>query len=188
VLGVLALRDDIGLLQRSAPAGSVDTQSLVDGSVTADKLAPAAVEQGAVADRAIGAAQLAADAVTGAGVAPNSLTGRDIVERTLTAVPAARDAAKLGDVPAHEYVSQLFDVSVSSATDASKTKGPVIASCPRGSRVVSGGAAIRGALQGAALVANGPDGNRAWSATARVARRDAPSWRLEVTVICGVGG
>ncbi|HEX6026982.1 MAG TPA: hypothetical protein VFZ00_33600 [Solirubrobacter sp.] len=188
VLAVIAVQDDVGLISRAAPDGSVATSSLRDGSVTAEKLAANSVWEWAIADGAVGAEKLAADAITGRHVARNSLTGRDIVERTLATVPSARDAARLGDVPAHSYVSRLFEVSASSPTDASELKGPVVAGCPRGSRVVSGGAAIQGAIRGAALVENGPVGDSAWTATGRVVRSPAPSWRLVVTVICGVGG
>jgi hypothetical protein len=188
VLAVIAVQDDVGLISRAAPKGSVATSSLRDDSVTAEKIAPDAVGRPAVAAAAIGPEELAADAVSGAKVAANSLTGTDIVESKLKTVPSARDAAKLGGVPAVAYLSQVFDVSASSATDASPIKGPVVASCPRGSRIVSGGAAIRGAARGAALTANSPVGSTGWTATARVARTPPPSWRLVVTAICGVGG
>ena len=47
---------------------------------------------------------------------------------------------------------------------------------------------IEGAASGAALVSNTPDGDAGWTATARVARRTPPDWRLVVTAICAVGG
>ena len=63
-----------------------------------------------------------------------------------------------------------------------------LARCPAGTRVISGGAAIRGAVSGAALVTNAPDGGTGWAATARVARNDRPAWRLVVTAVCARGG
>jgi hypothetical protein len=54
--------------------------------------------------------------------------------------------------------------------------------------VISGGAAIRGVAAGGALVVNEPDDGTGWTATARVASRDARAWRLVVTAICAAGG
>src|SRR6476646_10590884 len=48
VLSVLALRQDVGALGRSAPAGTVGTAALRDGSVSAAKLAPDAVGRDAI--------------------------------------------------------------------------------------------------------------------------------------------
>ena len=188
VLAIIAVQDDIGAFKRSVPAGSVNTAAIRDASVTSDKLAAGAVGPDAVAGGAIGRQELASDAVAGAQVAPNALTGADIKESELHAVPAARDAARLGGVAAHRYLSQVFDVSATSLTDARPIKGPVTVQCPAGSRVISGGATIAGAARGASLVTNAPDGTHGWTATARVARSDEPPWRVVVTAICAVGG
>jgi hypothetical protein len=188
VLSMIAVQDDLGVFRQAVPPGSVNTAAIRDQSVTADKLGPGAVGAGAVADGAIGRAELAPDAVSGPQVARNSLTGADIRERSLDTVPAAKDAARLGGVPAYRYLSRIFDVSASSVTDRQPIKGPVLARCPVGSRVISGGAAIAGAARGAALVSNAPAGTTGWTATARVARRDAPVWRLVVTAVCATGG
>jgi hypothetical protein len=188
VVAVVAVREDVGSLSRSAPAGSVGTAAIRDGDVTAEKLATDAVRGEAVAAAAIGRDELASGAVAGAQVAPDSLTGADIRERTLTSVPLASDATRLGGLTPDVYLSHVFTVSATSLTDDRPVKGPISVQCPRGSRAISGGAAIRGAARGAALVRNGPEGSSVWTATARVARADTPAWRLEVTAICAVGG
>jgi len=188
VVGLIALRGDVGSIRRAAPAESVSTAALRDGSVTAAKLAPEAVRREAVTAGAIASAQLAPGAVTGAQVAPNSLTGADVRERSLSLVPQARDAQRLGGIRAGAFLSQPFEVSVTSLTDVRSIKGPVSARCPAGSRVLSGGASIDGVVTGASLVSNAPEGAQGWTATARVVRRPAPAWRLVVTAICTVGG
>jgi hypothetical protein len=188
VLSVLALREDVGVLSRSAPDGSVDTASVQNGAITADKLAPGAIGEAAIAAGSVGAEQLARNAVSGEIVARDSLTGADIRERSLATVPAARDAARLGDVRAGLYLSQPLEITVRSPTDGTRVKGPVSASCPQGSRLLSGGAAIEGATAGAAIVASAPTADRAWTATARVARGSDARWRLVVTAICATGG
>jgi len=194
VIGVVALNEDVSSIRRSAADDSVATAALEDGAVTSDKLAGRAVTQAAVAAGAIGPAQIQPGAIAGAHVARDSLTGADIRERALGVVPVARtartalDATRLGGLPARVYLSAVADVRAASLTDARPTKGPLTARCPAGSRVISGGATIRGAVHGAALVANAPDGDSAWTATARVVRTSPPAWQLVVSAVCAQGG
>ena len=79
-------------------------------------------------------------------------------------------------------------VSATSTADTQRVKGPVVAACPPGTRVLSGGAAIHGAVTGASLVRSEPDGASAWTATARVTQTRRPRWRLEVSAVCASGG
>lgn len=194
VIGLVALRGDVGAIRRAAADDSVATQSLRDDAVTTEKLATGSVTRDDVASGAIGAAKIAPDAVTGAHVAPDSLTGEDLSERSLRTVPAARrsrfaaDAARLAGRPAQTYLADVVDVSAATVTDARRVKGPLLARCPSGTRVISGGAAILGAVTGAALIRNGPDAGTGWAATARVTRSDSPAWRLVVTAVCATGG
>lgn len=179
VLAVLALRRDVDALGlRDAPDGSVSASALQDGSVTASKLATGAVGANALAPGSVGSAQ----------VAPNSLTGHDIVERSLGTVPKAGDSTELAGRPAGAYLVTPTTVSETGVTNTAPTKA-LTAHCPGGARVLSGGAAVQGAAAGAALVRSIPDGTTGWTATARVSRTPAPSWRLVVTAICtGPGG
>ena len=208
VFAVIALRQDVGTLGHDAQEASVGTEALQTGSVVTDKLAPGAVGPAAVAPGAIGpaavahdaigpaavapdaigSAALAPNAVAGAHVAPDALTGADIRERTLGRVPVARDAQRLGGAPASDYVARPVSVSATSPADTQRVKGPVVAACPPGTRVLSGGAAIHGAVTGASLVRSEPDGASAWTATARVAQTRRPRWHLEVSAVCTAGG
>lgn len=183
ILGVIGLRDDVGALRESASEASVSTEALQDASVTGDKLAPGAVAASAVARGAIGPDKLVPGSVTGDHVARNALTGADIRESTLASVPLARDAKRLGGAPVSAFLARPIQVQAASYTSGRAIKGPVTARCPAGARVLSGGASIEGATIGAAIVRSAPDGE-AWTATARVARRDAPVWRLVVTAVC----
>jgi hypothetical protein len=197
VISLVALHDDVGTIRNAAADDSVATTALQDGSVTTDKLADGAVTRAAVAGGAVGSGQLEPGAVTGAHVARDSLTGADIRERTLATVPAARtaatartatDSARLGGLPSRVYLSALVDVRAASAIDARRIKGPVVARCPSGSRVISGGARVQGAASGAAIVTSAPEDGAAWTATARVARTPAPPWQLIVSAVCAEGG
>ncbi|HWK28951.1 MAG TPA: hypothetical protein VNS09_20485 [Solirubrobacter sp.] len=191
VISVAALHDDVGTLRRSTPPDSVGTLSLRSGAVTAEKLAPGAVGRSALAREAVGPEQLAPGAVTGAAVAGNALTGADISEPSLGQVPAARtahDSARLDGHAARAFLSSVVDVRSATTTDARRSKGPLVARCPSGTRVLSGGARIRGAVKDAALVVNAPDGDTGWTATARVTTTPARTWRLVVSAVCAAGG
>ncbi|MFN8122347.1 MAG: hypothetical protein U0237_07950 [Thermoleophilia bacterium] len=197
-------------------SGAVTGDKLADGSVTASKLTRGAVTGGALAPKAVGAAaiapasvgrlalatgavgpnKLADGAVTGRAVADGSITGADIAETTLTVGSAARatsavqarNAASLGGVAAGRYVSQVTLVRQSSTTSTLRAKGPITATCPAGTRVIAGGAAIDGGARGVALVSSAPEGDAAWTAEAAAAERPTAPWRLVVTAICADGG
>jgi hypothetical protein len=69
---------------------------------------------------------------------------------------------------------------------AGSVTGPAVADA--GTRVLSGGARIRGAVSGAALVSNAPDAGTGWTATARVAATPPRTWQLVVSAVCAAGG
>jgi hypothetical protein len=190
VLSVVALRRDVATLSGAAPEGSVSTASLQDGTITSSKLFPGAVGGDAIAKGAVGSLQLAAAAVTGEHVAADTLTGAHVRESSLAAVPTAkraRDSARLGGHPSGVYVSGVVTVEATTLRDRQTAKGPLVARCPPGTRVLSGGAAIRGAARGVGIPASTPDGDAAWTATG--ASRDAHrAWRLVVTATCAAGG
>lgn len=197
IVSVIALSGDVGTIRRDTPADSVSTASLRDGAVTREKLADAAVDRVILAGGAVGADQLAPDAVTSPNVAANALTGADIKESSLHTVPAAQSAqsaqtaqesAHLGGLPSRAFLSSVVDVRIATAIDARAIKGPLVARCPAGSRVLSGGARIRGAVTGAALVTNAPDAGTGWTATARLASKPLRTWQLIVSAVCAEGG
>jgi hypothetical protein len=96
----------------------------------------------------------------------------------------AFDEARIAEESEEIRENRLLETT--SLRDAQPSKGPLIARCPAGTRVVSGGAAVRGAARGVALVANAPDGDAAWMATAVATTRRV--WRLVVTAVCATGG
>lgn len=194
VIALIALQGDVHSIARSAPTDSVSTSAIRDAAVTTSKLEPGAVDRMAVSSGAIGPAQLARDAVSGTNVVRDSLTGADIRESKLATVPAARraqsatDAERLAGLGSTAYLSRVTSSRAATPIDAGRTKGPLVAACPNGTRVVSGGAAIEGATRRIAIVASTPQGRSGWTATAHASASPAPSWRLVVTAICVAGG
>jgi hypothetical protein len=203
VIAVIALRQDVTAIEHAAPPESVGTTAIRDSAVTAEKLAAGAVsaealQRGAVtkaviATRAVGSDELAAGAVHGKHVASDTLTGAQISEPALARVPAAgrsetaADARALGGAGAGAYVAHVRTVRVSSATTSDAVKGPLTAFCPEGTRVISGGATVEGAVRGVSIVSSGPS-EHGWTAVARRTGGHFTPWRLVVTVIYAKGG
>ena len=90
-------------------------------------------------------------AVTGAKVANNSLTGVQINEASLAQVPAAakagtaNNATQLGGTAAGAYVHGVKIAQTATDTTSATLKGPTVATCPSGTRVIGGGAEVAGA-------------------------------------------
>lgn len=177
--------------------GAVGEAALADGSVSNSRIVERAVGPGKLADGAVGTAKIQDGAVTGTQVAPDSLGGAQIDESSLETVPSAENAAVAevalalegggsggGGAPSIEFVQ------ASSNADPADVKGPVVAECPDGSQVLSGGAAIvgsGGAGVPVALVLSTPSGN-GWAASARTYAETDAGWQIDVTATCATFG
>jgi len=175
---------------------SVTTAALAPGAVTSVALAPQAVVNAALAPQSVGTKKLLDGAVTGDKVATDTLTGVHIRESTLEAVPEALqaaeaaqadNAARLGGRVPSAYLSGVQLVAVSSEDDLTAVK-QLTATCPEGTFVIGGGAAIDEALQAVAIVASAPSGESGWVAAAVALPALRTPWRLTVTAICAAGG
>lgn len=207
VLAVVALNRDIEAVAKADPKdGSVGTAALGDDAVTGPKIAAGAVgsrqiEAGAVtapalADGSVRARAIAVDAVTARALADDAVTGRAVDESTLGAVPRARaadsaltaqDSAALGGVTAAGYVRGVRVVTAATATSTLEVKGPLTATYPAGTLVISGGASVDGARR-VAITTSTPDGRRGWTAEATAIGSTTGPWRLEATAVCATGG
>ena len=163
--------------------GAVETPKLADGAVTTRKLADAAVKAAKVENGAIGETKLAADSVIGEKVTDDSLTGADIDESTLEGVNAASlDGSS-------SFIVDIQAVQQTSSLNTSDRKGPVTATCPEGTDVVSGGASIvteSGTKLPIALTASTSNAGNGWNAEAIEIRPVEEGWGLRVIALCGV--
>lgn len=188
VLSVIALNRDIEAVataelkddsigSRALRAGSVDARALADRAVTATKIAAGAVGADALAAKSVGARAVAADALTGA----------HIDEATLGRVRSAGNAVRLAGLPIGSFMTATTVVTFETETTSTIRKGPVVADCPTGSRVIGGGAEVIGATN-VALTQSTPAGTTAWTATARRQTSGGREWKLVVRAICGIWG
>ncbi len=164
ILSIIALNRDIDAVAKATPKdNSVSTSSIQDGAVTAVK------------------------------VANNSLTGVQINEASLAQVPAAakagtaNNATQLGGTAADAYVHGVKIAQTATDTTSATLKGPTVATCPSGTRVIGGGAEVAGA-RNVAIIESAPSGTSGWTAIAGLQTGSAPSWRLTVYAICAAGG
>jgi hypothetical protein len=95
----------------------------------------------------------------------------------------ALSSAVAGGAQQNDYVRAVSPVSKSSASNSDNKKS-VQASCPKGTRALSGGASIGGNPRGVGLEQIGPVGTSGWSATASEVRSTSAKWSLTVSITC----
>jgi hypothetical protein len=163
--------------------GAVVSSKIADEAVTKQKLAPGAVGTARLEDESVTSEKLAPDAVEADQVADESLTGADIEEATLEGV----DATTLNG--STSFVIDVQPVEQTSSLNANDRKGPVTATCPAGTTVLSGGAAIvteSGSKLPVALTASTSNAGNGWNAEALEIRPVSEGWGLRVVALCGV--
>jgi len=85
------------------------------------------------------------------------------------------------------FLTGVKIVQVATDQTSAALKGPTLASCPSGSKVIGAGAEVQGASN-VAIIESAPSGTAAWSAIAGLQGGSPPSWRLVVFAICASGG
>ncbi len=195
VLSVVALNRNIDTVARAAPKdNSVGVGAIRDGAVSAAKLAASSVGTSALAERAVTGGKIApgavvtallgAKVVTGPKVADNAITGAQIDEATLGRVRVATNALKFGGLAPGAFLTGVTIVESQTDDTTARIKGPKLAVCPTGTKVIGGGAEVIGATN-VGLVRSAPSGTTAWVATARRQNTTETSWTLVVQAICG---
>jgi hypothetical protein len=163
--------------------GAVVTPKIADEAVTKEKLATSAVGTARLEDGSVTVDKLAPEAVDGEHVIDNSLTGADIEESTLEGV----DAATLNG--SSSFVIEVQSTQQTSSMNANDRKGPVTATCPEGTTILSGGASIvtaSGVKLPIALTASTSNSGNGWNAEAIEIRPVTEGWGLRVVALCGV--
>jgi hypothetical protein len=192
-VGTAALKDG-AVTSNKLAGGAVVSQKLAKGAVGRSAIAPNAVAGTALAAGAVGTKAIANGAVNGSKVASNGLTGANINESSLGTVPSATQATTAGDagslagVAGSRYLSRATVVQAVTGTSTAAIKGPLTATCPKGARIIAGGASISGVSRDVAITASAPDGEHAWVAQAATVGQPTAPWRLQVTAICAIGG
>jgi hypothetical protein len=162
---------------REIQNGSVQSRDVRDGSLKGRDVANGSLLGRDVKDGVLGAVDVRDQSLLGADLATNTLGDREIDEPQL-------DINRLGGVSVTRYVKDVTRVETRTANDAVTPKAAPPATCPKGKRLLGGGARVVAALPvPVALSVNGPDG-RAWMALA-YATAPTGSWQLVNVAICG---
>jgi hypothetical protein len=187
VLAGLALFISLGGVAFGVASGSITSREIANNTVQSRDVRDGALQGRDVANRTLrsrdvedgtlGGVDVRDGSLAGADLAPNSLGDREVDEPQL-------DLNRLGGVSATRYVKNVVRVETRTANDAVTPKAAPPATCPRGKRLLGGGArVVAPTFVPVALAANGPDG-RAWTAVA-YATLPTGNWQLVNVAICG---
>jgi hypothetical protein len=197
VLAALALFVSLGGVSYGVASGSIDSREIQNGTVQSRDVRDGSLQgrdvaNGTLQGRDIGNGTLQSrdvkdgvlsgvdvrdQSLVGADIATNALGDREIDEPQL-------DVNRLGGVSVTRFVKNVTRVETRTANDAVTPKAAPPAMCPKGKRLIGGGArVVAPAPVPVALSTNGPDGT-AWTALA-YATAPTGSWQLVNVAICG---
>jgi hypothetical protein len=186
-LAAVALFVSLGGVSYGVATGSINSREIQNGTVQSRD-----VRDGSLQGRDIGNGTLLGRDVkdgvlAGVDIRDRSLAGADVADNTLgdrQVDEPQLDINRLGGVSATRYVKNVRRVETRSANDAVTPKAAPPAECPKGTRLIGGGARVVAALPPpVALSVNGPDGS-AWTALA-YATAPTGNWQLVNVAICG---
>jgi hypothetical protein len=187
VLASIALFVSLGGVSYGVATGSIDSREIKNGGVRSQDVRDGGLRGRDIANGAIQSRDLRDGAVRGVDVNDRSLGGSDLADNTLgdrEINEPALDIQRLAGVDAARYVKNVRRVQTQTANDASSPKSAPPANCPRGKRLLGGGArVVAPAGTPVALSSNGP-GASGWQASA-YATAATGNWQLVAVAICG---
>jgi hypothetical protein len=156
------------LLGRDVRDGTLRGADVRNDALTGTDIAPNSIDTDEIRN----------DSIRGSDLGANALSDREIDETQL-------DVNRLAGIAASRYVKDVTRVVTVTSTDTASPKVAPPAACPRGKRLVGGGARIVSAgVLPVALASSAPSGN-AWTATAYATAPTAVGWQLRSVAICG---
>ncbi|MEA2331625.1 MAG: hypothetical protein QOH58_1763 [Thermoleophilaceae bacterium] len=162
---------------REIENGTVQSRDVRDGSVQGRDIANGSLQGRDIRDGVLTGADIRDGALAGADLAPNALGAREVDESRL-------DVGRLGGIGARRFVKNVRRVETRTANDAASPKVAPPARCPRGKRLLGGGArVVADTFVPVALAGSGPGGG-AWQAAA-YATAPTGNWQLVNVAICG---
>ncbi len=198
VLSALALFISLGGVSYGVASGSIDSREIQNGTVQSRDVRDGALQGRDVGNGSLRARDIDDGSLQGRDVANGTLQGRDVRDGSLAGVDLATNAigdreidepqldlSRLGGVSVTRFVKNVVRVETRSGNDALTAKSAPPASCPKGKRLIGGGARVVAATAPApvALSANGPAGS-SWVAAAYTTAATG-NWQLVNVAICG---
>jgi hypothetical protein len=187
VLAGIALFVSLGGVSYGVATGSINSREIENGTIQSRDVRDGALQGRDVANGSLRGRDVRDGALGGADVRDATLAGTDLGENTLgdrEVDEPQLDINRLGGVDVSRFVKRVRRVETASANDPALAKVAPPASCPRGKRLLGGGARVVAAAPvPVALTTNGPNGN-AWEAAA-YATGATGNWQLFNVAICG---
>jgi hypothetical protein len=197
VLAGLALFVSLGGVSYGVATGSIDSREIQNGTVQSRDVRDGSLQGRDVANGSLQGRDVANGTLQSRDVKDGVLAGVDVRDRSLTGADLADntlgdreidepqlDLNRLGGISATRYVKNVTRVETRTANDAVTPKAAPPARCPKGKRLIGGGArVVAPAVVPVALAVNGPDGT-AWTALA-YATAPTGNWQLVNVAICG---
>lgn len=197
IVACLALFVALGGVAYGVAADSIGTRAIKDGSVRSGDVRDGSlrghdVANGSLLGRdikngtvraedihrgAIGSSEVFNGALRGADLAVGTIGDREIADAEL-------DVRRLAGVAARRYVRDVRQIRVETLDDARTPKQPPPARCPKGTRLLGGGAHAVGAGPSEIAISDNGPRRRSWTASA-YATAPAGDWKLVVIAICG---
>jgi hypothetical protein len=183
----IALFICLGGVSYGVATGSVDSREIKNGGVRSQDVRNGGLRGRDIANGTVQSRDLRDGAVRGIDINDRSLGGSDLADNTLgdrEINEPALDIQRLGGIDAARYVKNVRRVQTETANDASTPKSAPPANCPKGKRLLGGGARVVAPVgTPVALTANGP-GPSGWQASA-YATAATGNWQLVSVAICG---
>ena len=187
VLAGLALFVSLGGVSYGVATGSINSREIQNGTVQSRDVRDGALKGRDIANGTLRSREVEDGVLSGADVRDGSLAGADLATNGLgdrEIDEAQLDINRLGGVSVTRYVKNVTRIETRTANDAVTPKAAPPANCPKGKRLIGGGARVVAPVAvPVALSVNGPDGG-AWIAAA-YATAPTGNWQLVNTAICG---
>jgi hypothetical protein len=187
VIASIALFVSLGGVSYGVAAGSIDSREIENNTVQTQDVRNSGLGGRDVRNGTLQSRDVRDGALRGVDINNRSLGGTDLADNTLgdrEIDEPALDIQRLAGVDAARYVKNVSRVETRTANDATTPKSTPRATCPKGKKVLGGGARVV-APAGApvALSASGPLGN-SWEGSA-YATAATGNWQLVAVAICG---
>jgi hypothetical protein len=165
-IGSKAIKDD-SVQGRDVRDESLESRDVVNGGLQSRDVRDGALRGVDINDRSVG----------GVDLAPNSLGDREVDETKL-------DINRLGGIRSGKFVQRIQRVQSATANDPVTPKVTPPARCPKGTRLLGGGARVVAPVGTPVAISTSAPRGRGWEAVA-YATVPTGNWQLVAYALCG---
>jgi hypothetical protein len=187
VVALIALFVSLGGVSWAVATGSIGSKAIKDNAVQGRDVRDETLESRDVVNGGLQSRDVRDGALRGVDVNDGSIGGIDLASNTLgdrEIDETKLDINRLGGVRGGRFIKNVRQVEAGTGNDAATPKATPPARCPRGKRLLGGGArVVAPAGTPVAITSSAPRGN-GWEASA-YATVPTGNWQLVAYAICG---